>query len=397
MKALLTVRRGFERVIDWSLPRGVRDAQQVRRLRIANAEIMLGFVLTVFTAIWYASVGIVWCAVAFVPLLMGLAAGPLAIRRGVPLEIVAHTLVSLSFLATGVVAYRSGGLASPALLWVLLWPLSVHLAFGGRSAFVWVLLGGIQLLFFFALDVAGADVPQDFTPSLQATQRLVGFALLLLAVVGLVAAGNSGEAHARRLEDRANRIQERERILGDMHDGLGSQLLGLLIELRKGVIVHADAANEVQRCLDDLRLIVDSLAPENVTLSASLNELCQRLAPRCEAVGVSLRSRCDPAVDAVMTPADALQLLRAAQELVANALRHAKGSVIELELAMNPGSTVTLTVRDDGCGFQVAPARSTRGRGLTSLRARAARLGGTLELDSTPERGTLARVVVPRG
>ncbi len=82
-------------------------------------------------------------------------------------------------------------------------------------------------------------------------------------------------------------------------------------------------------------------------------------------------------------------LLCAIRELVANALTHGKASSVRIAGTMENG-LVMCSVTDDGCGFdpQTAPGVSDGHFGLQGVRERIMRLGGTLEVDSSPGRGT---------
>ena len=89
-------------------------------------------------------------------------------------------------------------------------------------------------------------------------------------------------------------------------------------------------------------------------------------------------------------------LYRIAQESLHNIVKHARANAVVLRLcAPTPQSPVlALDIRDDGVGFD--PAGAFPGHlGLRSMRERAARLGGTLVIDSAPGRGTQIQVRVP--
>ena len=86
--------------------------------------------------------------------------------------------------------------------------------------------------------------------------------------------------------------------------------------------------------------------------------------------------------------------LKAAQEAIQNALRHAEANELRLRLAATDGR-IELTVSDDGVGFDpTAPAVRSRRLGLTSMEERARALGGKLTIESTPGSGTTVRLEV---
>jgi signal transduction histidine kinase len=93
----------------------------------------------------------------------------------------------------------------------------------------------------------------------------------------------------------------------------------------------------------------------------------------------------------------AREILRIAQEALANALRHAGAAHVWVRLGREDGQVV-LEVRDDGVGFDpdAAEVRSRR-LGLTSMEERAQRIGGRLSVTSAPGAGTTVRLEAARG
>jgi signal transduction histidine kinase len=84
-------------------------------------------------------------------------------------------------------------------------------------------------------------------------------------------------------------------------------------------------------------------------------------------------------------------LVRAAQEALANARRHARATRVRVSLAYDE-TEVALTVVDDGTGFD---PHAVDGYGLAGMRSRVERIGGRVDLHSVPGEGTTVRVVVP--
>ena len=188
-------------------------------------------------------------------------------------------------------------------------------------------------------------------------------------------------------ELEGTRLRERQQIMRDMHDGLGSSLLSAQALLQTGQLTQADLVQVISECIDDLRLVIDSLEPIEDDLATLLGTLRMRVAQRLGAAGVSLQWAVDPDVPPLpwLDPPSALQILRIVQEMIANALRHSRGSV--LVLSIERGShAVRVVLADNGCGFD--PEQCGRdGRGLRNMRSRAATLGAALHMDSTPGHG----------
>ena len=90
----------------------------------------------------------------------------------------------------------------------------------------------------------------------------------------------------------------------------------------------------------------------------------------------------------------ALALFRIVQEALGNAAKHAAAKRITVALTRSE-SVVTLTVSDDGVGFDASRLASGGGLGLVMMRERASQLNGTFDFESAPKRGTTIRVVIP--
>jgi len=102
-----------------------------------------------------------------------------------------------------------------------------------------------------------------------------------------------------------------------------------------------------------------------------------------------------PDPGAVSLPPDrARHVLLITKEALTNVLKHADASEVSVSLRLEH-RTLTLEVRDDGCGFD--PAETHAGMGLRNLRRRAAESGGELRVDSSPYRGTAVIFRLPIG
>jgi signal transduction histidine kinase len=186
---------------------------------------------------------------------------------------------------------------------------------------------------------------------------------------------------------------ERERMMADMHDGLGSTLLSALVLLDRRELSVTAAADVVRECVDDLRLIVDSREPAARDLSTLVGMFRFRYEPRIQAAGIRLHWQMeDLAHTPQLDPTSSLHLLRILQEAVANALQHSEAKDIELS-TRQVADAIELAVRDNGKGFD--EHRVTAGRGLSNMRSRAERLHARLSVDSAPGRGTTVSVRLP--
>jgi two-component system nitrate/nitrite sensor histidine kinase NarX len=229
--------------------------------------------------------------------------------------------------------------------------------------------------------------------------------LTRLANVAAIALENA------RLYAQAERIailEERQRIAAEMHDGLAQTLgfLGLKVdqitELIEGGNARASAIAELQH----LRTVIDQASQEVRHAITSLQEeslapesLCDRLKKMVEELamdgeGPPVQLMADSAASLHLSHGEAEQVVHVVREALMNARRHARASRIWIRLERKSEKEIAVVVEDDGCGFvPEAVARQAEGHfGLHIMRARAARLGGQVIVDSAPGQGT--RVVL---
>jgi len=209
----------------------------------------------------------------------------------------------------------------------------------------------------------------------------------------LVTQLEQGQQHLLEAQHQQSVLLERQRVMQDMHDGLGSALSSSLVLLEHGEVTVPQAAVVMRECVDDLRLVVDSLEPTSKDISTLLGMLRYRLQHRLDAAGLHLHwLMADlPALN-WLEPSLALDLLRLTQEAIVNVLKHGAATELTLMVQHND-NTIELVVHDNGCGFDLNTV--SLGRGLRNQSRRAERLGGKLKIDSKPGSGTLLCLCLP--
>jgi signal transduction histidine kinase len=183
-------------------------------------------------------------------------------------------------------------------------------------------------------------------------------------------------------------LRERQRIMADMHDGLGSGLIGLLSQVHGRSADLPQIEQRLNDMLTDLRAIVDSLQPVEGDLGVVLGNIRYRMTRAIEASGVKFVWRVEslPVLED-LTPDKVLSIQRIVLEALTNALRHAAASSVTVSAALvRERGAIVIAIADDGVGF--AQATVERGHGLRNMRARAQRIGVSLSIDSSPGRGT---------
>jgi signal transduction histidine kinase len=198
----------------------------------------------------------------------------------------------------------------------------------------------------------------------------------------------------RQIERDQAREQERARLMGDLHDGLGMHLATALRQARTPDVSRDQVANSLEDCMDELRVAVDSLDEHARDPVSLLGSLRYRMAPRFEALGLQLHWRLQPELPELpeMESSQALHLLRIVQEALGNALKHSRASSVTLAISCSE-TEIRVQVSDNGCGF--APPEVARGHGLGHMESRAQRMGGRLEWGHSAS-GTSITVHWPR-
>lgn len=208
-------------------------------------------------------------------------------------------------------------------------------------------------------------------------------------------------SYARMAELERDRAiaAERERLMREMHDGTGGQIVSALAMVEGGAFERGAVAEALHDALADLRFSIDSLAPSEPDLLSLLGAARARIEPRLEARGVRFAWEVkDVPPPARFGPETALQVLRIFQEAVVNAFRHAGAHVLTVRTGQErdaDGAWVFVEIADDGQGFAPDAAdqagRAGGGRGLGNMRRRAEAIGAVLAVTSGPA-GTTVRL-----
>ncbi len=194
--------------------------------------------------------------------------------------------------------------------------------------------------------------------------------------------------------------EERSRMARDLHDGLGSMLSGIKLNLsamHQNFIIHSSevfsfekALNQLDSAIAEMRRVAHNMMPEAL-LKFGLNEAIQdycdginengTLKMKFTAIGEN--KSLDTTVQKV--------LYRIFQELTNNAIKHAQATTIFIQISSHEKG-ITLTVEDDGKGFDIDKTSET---GLKNVKSRVDYLKGNLHIESSSENGTSITVEIP--
>ncbi|WP_189595294.1 sensor histidine kinase [Trinickia symbiotica] len=187
-------------------------------------------------------------------------------------------------------------------------------------------------------------------------------------------------------------VEERSRIMRDMHDGIGAQLISTLNLVEHGEYSGTDVAAALRECIDDLRLTIDSLEPTENDLLPVMGNLRYRLDERLRKQGIDLDWQVSEVPEiSCLTPQNVLHVLRILQEAFSNIIKHAHATGIHVETGLDAtGKHIYIQVRDNGVGF----CGQRTGRGIASMKHRANLIGGRLDIQSSAA-GTTLNLLLP--
>jgi len=199
-------------------------------------------------------------------------------------------------------------------------------------------------------------------------------------------------------------IQERHRIGKELHDGLGQilstvrlnisalQQITTLSETRKNELIAYSLQN-VDKAFFELRDISHNLVPSALTeegLTGAITDLANQmnkskhLKMNFEAYGLN------GSLDALVVNT----LYRATQELLTNAIKHAKATTFSVQLIKSK-TEITLMVEDNGIGFSMDQTLVLPGGGLSNIQSRVENLNGQFLIDALENRGTIVTIFIP--
>lgn len=184
--------------------------------------------------------------------------------------------------------------------------------------------------------------------------------------------------------------EERQRIMLDLHDGIGGQLVNTLAYMENRNVGDKVLQTALEDALRDLALMLDSLE-NNDSITTLLGMLRTRLETLLEANGLEFNWQIgEEPILPHSGPSQNLHLARIVQEAITNVIKHADASVITV--ASNVSS---VTISDNGSGFDVANLSGQQGHhGIIGMQRRAQQIGAHLELTSSSS-GTQVRLVLP--
>ena len=323
----------------------------------------------------------------------------------------------IRFVLDGVFALLAlaifGQVADPDILFHGIWVVLTLQAFlfGLHVTIIRIGVAMVLLVAYFTIGAsAGPGEPGLLQLDLAEWPLMILIAVLMAVMADRVA--STGRHYAdlyRRASDRLLTAQEdeRKRLGLDLHDGVGQTLTALTLTLdaaeslswagerapstlSRGAIQRAQELAAI--AVEDTHDVALRLRPSRFVeggLEAALSWLGSSTG-----VPVTVTADADLPRSGLLRPDDEMNVYRVVQEALNNSIRHAQARSIRIDLTAD-ASTVTVTITDDGIGFDAAKAIE-RGVGLAGMRERAIVLGAQFELESTPGAGSRISLRVPR-
>ena len=198
-------------------------------------------------------------------------------------------------------------------------------------------------------------------------------------------------------------LEERNRLARDLHDSVTQSLYSLTLFaeasqrlVNNGDIERADnyltqVGETAQQALKEMRLLVYELRPIALEKVGLVGALQQRLDAVEGRAGVETQLLVNDVVD--FPPMIEEALYRIAQEALNNTLKHANARNVIVTITIEHDD-IQMCIKDDGCGFDLAVAKSSGGMGLTSIQERCDGLGASLTILSTEDAGTQIQITL---
>ena len=197
--------------------------------------------------------------------------------------------------------------------------------------------------------------------------------------------------------------QERTHLAKDLHDGLGGMLSGIkysLNTMKQNLIMTPDNAKAFERSIDmldssiqEMRRVAHNMMPEALVkfgLDTALKDFCTDINKTgaiklsCQTLGLE---------NTVIDQSVSVAIYRIVQELINNTMKHAAAKNAIIQISKNDG-LISITVEDDGKGFDTKILQSAKGIGWSNIQSRVEYLKGSLDVKSSQEKGTSVQIEI---
>lgn len=199
-------------------------------------------------------------------------------------------------------------------------------------------------------------------------------------------------------------VEERSRLAKDLHDGLGGILSSAkysFTNMKENLIITAENANDfdksmamLDRSISELRRVAHNLMPEALMqfgLDTALKDFCNSIN---QGGAIQLMYQSFEMDENTISKNASSAIYRIIQELVNNILKHAHAQTALVQL-IRKNNALSITVEDNGKGFDKTILQNTNGIGYLSLQNRVTYLSGTIDILSATGNGTSVHIEIP--
>lgn len=198
-------------------------------------------------------------------------------------------------------------------------------------------------------------------------------------------------------------VEERTRLAKDLHDGMGSILSSAKLsfsQIRDNMVIMGQDIDAFERSMNildmsinELRRVAHNMMPEALMkfgLDSALKDFCNSVG---QSGALQLTHQSYDIDETSIPPIKAAAIYRIVQELVNNIIRHAQATRALVQL-IRAGNTLSITVEDNGKGFDKAILSASDGMGYLNLQNRVAYLNGKMDIQTSPGNGTFVNIEI---
>ncbi|MCG7340342.1 GAF domain-containing sensor histidine kinase [Staphylococcus sp. ACRSN] len=197
-------------------------------------------------------------------------------------------------------------------------------------------------------------------------------------------------------EKEAARVSERNRLARDLHDSVNQMLFSVKLTAHAANEMSGEAISKKafkviedtsQQAVNEMRALIWQLKPVGLE-----HGLINALKNYCDILQIELKVHVDGLINLPNTIEE--NIYRIIQEAINNTQKHSQADIVELKLNQQ-SEYIIVTVKDNGCGFDVQATNKYHSHGLSNMIQRTKTIGGKLNIISEPNMGTTIEIIVP--
>lgn len=189
---------------------------------------------------------------------------------------------------------------------------------------------------------------------------------------------------------------EKRRIAQELHDSIGGNLAAIKLQfgsISNGNEIYKIITNQIDETYEQVRSISHDLIPKKFSQNSFLSVIEEYMANIGDASNLSITCNAFPRgkindIDEIIQ----VEIFKILQELITNTIKHAKASIVEVQLNLLD-DTINVLFEDNGVGFDAN--KVSEGIGFTNIKTRLQKLNGVINIDSFHQRGSIINLEIP--